>query len=88
MLGEQEVAEAKAKALREVVDEEAAAAGEMVAVMVKADKGSRSGTETIRTLPMTRFATILPRSTDSSPNPRKPNSKSGAWTRNVRKLSK
>ena len=88
MLGDQEVAEAEAEALEEVVVEEAAAAGAMVAVMVKADKGNGNGTETIRTLPISRFATILPRSMDSSTKPRNPNSKSGAWARSVRKLSR
>ena len=69
MIGEQEVAEAQA--LEEVVAEEAAAAVTMMAVMVKSNNGSRSGTETILTLPMSCFATILPRSTDSSPNQKK-----------------
>ena len=80
--------EAKAEALEEVLAEEAAVAGAMVAVMVKADKLSGSGTEKIRNLPMSCLATILIRSTDSSPNPIKPNSKSGAWASNVKKLSR
>ena len=88
MLGEKEMVEAKAEALEEVVAEEAAATGAMVAMMVKPDKGSGSGTETIRTLPMSRLATILPRSTDYSPNPRNTNLKSGACARNVIKLSR